>query len=247
MDRDLARSFGLDRVGGALISQVQPDSPAAKAGLSVGDVIIEFDETKVRRSADLPHLVGRVRRQTKVQVELVRRGERMTLNVEVGRLPEAEEQNASLSEQESSGAADRLGLVVAPLEDPGSEAGAAVSEVDPKGAAAEAGLQPGDVVTQLGFDSADSAARSRRLVPDLADKTGGAVRFLRGGQPSFRGIRVGPSADATVVGALGQVSCSGGSTDELNCPLYLSAHFAFGVSGRFVHPSYKYSTPSDRS
>lgn len=193
MDRDLARSFGLDRVGGALISQVQPDSPAAKAGLSVGDVIVEFDETKVRSSADLPPLVGRVRPQTKVPVELVRRGERMTLKVEVGRLPEAEEQNASSSEQESSGAADRLGLVVAPLEDPGSEAGVVVSEVDPKGAAAEAGLHPGDVITQLGFDSIDSVERYRRLVADLEENTNVAVRFLRGGQPSFRTIRVGPS------------------------------------------------------
>lgn len=193
MDRDLARSFGLDRAGGALISQVQPESPAAKAGLSVGDVIVEFDETRVRSSGDLPPLVGRVRPETEVPVTLVRRGERMTIDVEVGRLPEAEEQEASSSEPESSVAADRLGLVVEPLDDPAAEAGVVVSKVDPNGAAAEAGLHPGDIITQLGFDSVDSVERYRTLVADLEENQNVAVRFLRGGQPSFRTIRVGPS------------------------------------------------------
>lgn len=193
MDRDLARSFGLDRAGGALISQVQPDSPAAKAGLSVGDVIVEFDATRVRSSGDLPPLVGRVRPQTEVPVTLVRRGERLTLDVEVGRLPEAEEQGAPPSTQEPQLAADRLGLVVEPLEDPAPEAGVVVSEVDPNGVASEAGLHPGDIITQLGFDSVDSVERYRTLVADLEDNQNVAVRFLRGGQPSFRTIRVGPS------------------------------------------------------
>ncbi|MDQ2075383.1 DegQ family serine endoprotease [Marinimicrobium sp. ABcell2] len=193
LDRDLARSLGLDRAGGALISQVQPDSPAANAGLSVGDVIVEFDGTRVRSSGDLPPMVGRTRPNTEVPVTLVRRGDRMTLDVEVGRLPDREERDTPEPPQEPEVASDRLGLVVEPLDEFASEPGVAVSEVDPDGPAAEAGLRQGDVITQLGFEAIDSVDSYSAQVAELEEGENVAVRFLRDGKPSFRTIRVGPA------------------------------------------------------
>ena len=61
VDKNLAESFGLDRPHGALVSQVSPGSPADKAGLESGDVIVRFNGVEIPTSSDLPHVVGLIR------------------------------------------------------------------------------------------------------------------------------------------------------------------------------------------
>ena len=84
VDRALADSFGLDRPRGALIAQVGQDSPASRAGLEPGDVIIAFDGEAIETSADLPHVVGLIAPGTKVSALVVRDGRERDVAVTVG-------------------------------------------------------------------------------------------------------------------------------------------------------------------
>ena len=86
VDRNLAESFGLDRTRGALIAQVGRDSPAERAGLQSGDVIVTFDGEPIETSADLPHVVGLIAPGRQVKALVVRDGDEQRVTVEVGTL-----------------------------------------------------------------------------------------------------------------------------------------------------------------
>ncbi len=192
VDKDLASSFGLDKPMGALISETDPEGPAAKAGLRAGDVIIKFNGNNVNTSADLPYQVGRTPPKSKVPVVIMRKGKQQTVNVTVGMLPvsseEALRQPANAPVENS---VDSLGLVVAPLDRTtrgGAEAGVVVQDVKPASPAAEAGLQPGDVITQLGFTDIKSVADYNKVVKGLPKNEPQAVRFYRQNRPVFRSV-----------------------------------------------------------
>ena len=84
---DLAESFGLDRPHGALVAQVQEDSPASRAGLQASDVILTFNGMAVENSGDLPRMVGLVKPGTRIPVEVWRKGKVQQLSVVLGELP----------------------------------------------------------------------------------------------------------------------------------------------------------------
>src|SRR5690606_14385070 len=114
MTRDLARSLGLEKVEGALVADVEPQGPAAKAGIKAGDLILQFDGRSVNTQYDLPYLVGRTSPNSKVPVVVIRKGKKQIINVTIGTLPEPETQ-ASLPNAPDTTAdlkADKLGLVV---------------------------------------------------------------------------------------------------------------------------------------
>lgn len=81
---DLAKSFGLDRASGALISKVMPNSPAAAAGLQVGDIVRSVNGEEVRSSSDLPVMVGGTAPGSEVTLEVWRKGEKITVKVKLG-------------------------------------------------------------------------------------------------------------------------------------------------------------------
>jgi serine protease Do len=108
VDRDLAESFGLDRAAGALVTQVFADSPAERAGLKEGDIIVEFANEPIDLSSDLPHIVGRTKAETQANVVVVRAGEKKTLSVIVGKL-DTEGQNVPSNLGRYSGM-NRLGI-----------------------------------------------------------------------------------------------------------------------------------------
>lgn len=192
VDKDLASSLGIDKPMGALINDVDPEGPAAKAGLNAGDLIIKFNNTDVHTSSDLPYLVGRTAPKSKVPVVIMRKGKQQNINVTVGILPvspnEVASRPASAPEKSS---ADILGLVVSHLEQTqrgGAEAGVVVNEVQPGSPAAEAGLQPGDIITQLAFVDIKSTGDYTRVVKDLPKNEPQAIRFYRQGRAVFRSI-----------------------------------------------------------
>jgi len=88
MGLSFAIPFGLDKPEGALVAKVLPDSPAAKAGVRVGDIIVEYDGHPVPDSGSLPPLVGRTPVGKRVKVVVVREGRRRTLTVRIGELPD---------------------------------------------------------------------------------------------------------------------------------------------------------------
>lgn len=192
VDKDLASSLGIDKPMGALISEADPEGPAAKSGLKAGDLIIKFNGHDVHTSSDLPYLVGRTAPKSKVPVVIMRKGKEQTLSVTVGILPvaqdEAIERPANAPVDTS---VDALGLVVSPLDRSirgGAEAGVVVQDVKPDSPAAEAGLQVGDVITQLAFSDIKSVSDYNKAVKALPKNEPQAVRFYRQNRPVFRSI-----------------------------------------------------------
>ena len=192
VDKDLASSLGIDKAMGALINDVDPEGPAARSGLKAGDLIIKFNGSTVHTSSDLPYLVGRTPPKSKVPVVIMRKGKEQNIQVTVGMLPVSPEEAANrLSTAPQKNSVDVLGLSIAPLEQTqrgGAESGVVVSDVKPGSPAAEAGLQPGDVITQLGFVDIKSPEDYARVVKGLPRNEPQAIRFFRQGRAVFRSI-----------------------------------------------------------
>lgn len=190
VDRSLAESFSLDRPRGALIVQVQPDGPAAKAGLESGDVILRFDGAEIGSSAELPHVVGLIAPGTKAKVDIIRNRKARTITVEVGGL-EARQQ-ASVAGVMAGG--DVLGLVVSEADEQTLQrwslnAGVVVTEVIAGGPAEEANVMPGDVITMVDGTPVTSVDTYRRAIQQLEPGVSVPVRLIHRGNPRFIGIR----------------------------------------------------------
>ena len=170
----LADSFGLDRPRGALVASVDPSSPAAKAGIQSGDIILAFNGNPIERSSDLPLVVANTTPGQKASVQVWRdRGEK-TFTVATN---ESKDQNVASNEDNGAAAHGRLGLAVRPLtseerEQNDGKGGLLVEQVS--GAAAHAGLQPGDIVLSLN----GKAVRSARELRDQVEKSGKHVALL---------------------------------------------------------------------
>lgn len=193
VDKDLASSYGLDRAQGALVADVDPKGPAAKAGIKEGDLITQFNGQDIHTSADLPHVVGRMAPDTKAPLTVIRKGKKETLTVVVGKLPvsDAQAQRNQLGDAKPT-KTDVLGLTVAPVEGVGAdkEAGVQILSVESDSAAQRAGLMRGDVITQLDFVDIDSVATYNKVLTTLPKNVPKAIRFLRQGNAMFRSITV---------------------------------------------------------
>ena len=185
----LAESFGLDRPQGALVAQVAKDSPASKGGIESGDIILTLDGRRVPTSNALPPLVGAVAPGETVEVEVLREGERQTLDVTIEPLDEGE-RVASAASVPSEDESSRLGVVVAEVsgnarEELGIENGVLVSELDPDGPAAEAGILPGDVIVSLNRRKVESVSALEKLVEDAPIGEAMPVLVQRDSAPMF--------------------------------------------------------------
>ena len=152
VDPDIAESLGLKKTEGALVRGVEEGSPAAKAGVEAGDIIVKFDGKPVEKSADLPRLVGNTKPGAKVGLTVWRRGAYKDLRLTVASLEEEKVAKAASPEKppaKSSGAAQALGLSLRELdaeERAELKLRGGVLVVEAGGAAARAGLAEGDVI-----------------------------------------------------------------------------------------------------
>ena len=162
---DIAETLGVPENSGALISAVTPGSPAAKAGLQSGDVIMKFDGKDVTTMRGLPKIVAQTPIGKSVDIEVLRKGSRTTMQVAVGKLEEEEgaepaDKPADEPKKDGPAAAPVIGLKLAPLTDElrkkyGIESkvtGVVIEEVDPESPAALKGLKAGDVIVEAGQD-----------------------------------------------------------------------------------------------
>lgn len=153
VDKEVAESIGLGSATGVLVSAVEPDSPAAKAGLQAGDVIVQFNGTKIDKVSDLPRLVGNTKPGSKASLTIFRRGKQQQLAITVADVPADESQIAQAPEASGATAnAKTLGLRVTDLTAAqkkalGVRGGVQVAEAS--GPAARAGMRPGDVVLAI--------------------------------------------------------------------------------------------------
>jgi serine protease Do len=194
--RELAESFGMDKPKGALISRVLPDSPAAKAGFEVGDIILDFNGEKVIRSKDLPPLVGRTPIDIKVPVRVLRKGKQKTLQVTIGELPADDDLRASNESSEPEITRDnRLAITVAeltPLQrkkyDVG-ENGVIVTQIK-RGPALKAGVRKGDVILRLDDVVVKDVAHFSSLIDKLPQDRSIPVLLQRTTGPVFVALRL---------------------------------------------------------
>lgn len=157
---EIAQALQIDQEGGALVAQVTPDSPAARAGIENGDIITEFDGRKIEGPRELSRMVAQVDVGKQVGVTVLRDGNRKNLEVTIRQL---EENVAAGSSEPGTPQQGELGLTLAPLTPetrnrfgvaPDAQ-GTVVVQVAPNSPAATRGLRPGDVITQAGRQHVD--------------------------------------------------------------------------------------------
>lgn len=187
VDQDLASSFGLDKPKGALISNVIEDSPAEKAGIQAGDIILRFNNKPINKSSALPPIVGTISAGTKVEVELLRQGKKKTLMVKIGELDEEGSQKAS---RHSGQSAENHGLHVAKLspqqkQDYEIDTGVIVTAVTPESKASEAGFRTGDIIVNINNKKIASLRDFNRAIKSVNKKKPVAVLVIRQGRSLF--------------------------------------------------------------
>jgi serine protease Do len=163
VNQSLAQSFGLKQAGGALVSSVEPDSPAAKAGLKEGDVILGINGQKISRSIELSARVAELHPGVTATLDVWRKGAQQDVKVAIGEAKAATVADSSGASQGNSG---KLGLAVRPLspeERKKLEVQGGLLIEDVSGPAAKAGIQPGDVVLAVNGNPVKSADDLRSL------------------------------------------------------------------------------------
>ena len=172
LDQTLAQSFGLPDSNGALVGQIEKDSPAAKAGFKSGDVIRKIDGVAVVDSTDVTSRIGNTAPGTMLNVEVWRAGKAVELSAKVGTLD-----GDKVAKLDDDGEAKgKLGVAVRPRSAEEQKAGARAGLVVERagGAAAKAGVQAGDVIVGVGSAPVNSVDELRSAV----DKAGKTVALL---------------------------------------------------------------------
>jgi serine protease Do len=194
LSRDEATAFGLSQPRGALVLDVMKDGPADEAGLRPGDVIVEFDKTKITDSGDLPLVVGDTEPGKELPVVVMRERKRRTLDVKIGALDEEDTQE-ELAAETPQGRTDRLGLAVENLRDNYKQnlqldGGVIITQVGPDSPAANANLRRGDVLVQLGFEDINNIEQYQQVVESLPTDTPVPIRIYRQGRPAYSTIKI---------------------------------------------------------
>jgi serine protease Do len=185
---DLAETLGVPENVGAFVSGVTPDSPAGKAGLEAGDIILRFDGKEVSSVRGLPRLVAQTPIGRTVAIEVLRRGERKALEVTIGRLTEDEEAAPAAAKPEAETAPEQslIGLRLAPLTQElrakfgidDKVKGVVVNEVDPASPAASKNIKAGDVIVEAAQEQVATPEDVARSVEKMK-KVGRKAVLLR--------------------------------------------------------------------
>jgi serine protease Do len=184
---ELAKSFGLKEPKGVLISDVVEGSPADKAGLAAGDIIVEFDRKKVESPQELQRVVAQTEPGRATPVKVWRDKADKTLEIKIGETPDE-----TLALRSSNRGKSLLGLEVRPVTPEiarqlnlrGAE-GVVVIRVDDESPAAEAGLQRGDVIRELNQQRVRSTQDYDRATKDLKEGDRVTVLLQRGPQALY--------------------------------------------------------------
>ncbi len=197
LNQELAESFGLSKPNGALISSVEQNAPADKAGIEASDVILKFDGKTVNTSSDLPRIVAAIKPGTKVAVELWRKGATKKVTVEVGEMPVESGKLARSAKKPSDDSAEtisRLGISVVELNSDQLKelqvsGGLLVQDV--KGPSARAaGLHQGDILLSIGNVQIRSLAQFNEMLKQVPNGRNVALLVRRGDNASYVAIKL---------------------------------------------------------
>jgi serine protease Do len=190
---ELAESLGLKEAKGVLISDVTPNSPAAKAGLKIGDVITAMNGQAIEDPNQFRNTVAGAAPGTEVTLTITREGKQQEVRVKLGELNPQESASRQGAAPEGGG---QLGIQVQPVTPdiaaqlglPENTQGLVVMSVDPAGPAAEGGIQPGDVIVEVNRQPVKSVADVKAALA----RSGGRpalIRINRQGQNLFLTVK----------------------------------------------------------
>ena len=188
VNQALAESFGLKKPAGALVGSVEKDSPAAKAGLEAGDVILGINGKQISSSVELPAIVSAMTPGSQAKLEVWRKGGSRQIEVKVGQF--SDEKVASNDTPDA--AKGRLGVVVRPLnteEKQRAEVDNGVVVEKVAGAAAKAGIKTGDIVLSVNGEAITSTEQLRNIVTKAEKRI--AVLVDRGNARIFIPVDLG--------------------------------------------------------
>ena len=188
---DVAKSLGLDNLKGALVSSVEPEGAAARAGIRQGDVIVEVDSRSVSDGNELRNAIAGTKPGTTVNLKVVRDGRPETLKATLAELPS--KKGEAVSTSTDGGSHGKFGMTVQPLTPELAERfeltrgtrGLIVTDVDPDGAAADTGLQPGDVIQKVNGRDVTSTTELRDSLAQASDSKPALLLVSRGDQTRF--------------------------------------------------------------
>ncbi|WP_180177405.1 Do family serine endopeptidase [Acinetobacter sp. YH12039] len=192
IDRNLAESYNLSKPEGSLITQVAPNSPAAKAGFKAGDVILKFNGTPISRTGELLNYLNRTGPNQSIQLEVLRDDKRQNISATLITAPDdtpAKAETAPVKKGPVIGVSIR-NLTVDELKQLSVKGGVLIQDVRASGIAAQARIQPGDVVTQVNNKAVNNAEDFVKVISELKNGSIARVSLIRQGQRAIVGMRI---------------------------------------------------------
>ncbi len=188
---ELAASFDIKSGSGILVAQVSDDSPAAKAGLKQGDVIVAYQDEAVNDVGRFRNRVALTAPDSKAKLTILRHGKRQTLTVTIGKLSKEK-----LAAQGASQSTDEIGLTVQTLTpqlakqfDVKAGEGVVVTQVQSGSIAALAGITPGTVIVQVNHKTVSSAGEFKRAVKESSDEKSVLLLIRKGAMQNYIVLR----------------------------------------------------------
>ena len=191
--KDVADSLGLPKANGALVQRVEQGGPAEKGGIEPGDIIVKFNGMPIEKSSDLPRMVGNTKPGARSTVTVWRKGAARDLAINIGEMePDNKIAKEEAKKPKPEQAVNTLGLAVTDLSEVQKRElkidGGAVIE-NAEGAAARAGLRPGDIVLRINNTDVKDGKQFNALVSKLEPKKTVLLLVRRGEASQFVTIK----------------------------------------------------------
>lgn len=192
IDRNLAESYNLPKPEGALITDVTPNSPAAKAGLKAGDIVLKYNGTAISRTSELLNYLNRSVPNQTIQLEILR--DDKTRNISAT-LTTAPDDTPAKVDQDAENAGPKIGVAIRDLSPSelaqlNIKGGVLIQDVMRGGVASQARILPGDVITQLNNTSINNSKEFIKTVSGLKKDSIVRVSLIREGQRAILGMRI---------------------------------------------------------
>jgi serine protease Do len=195
----MSKALGLSTEGGALVAAVEPNTPAANAGVQPGDVISTVNGRSIKDPSALAMTIAGIKPGDQAKLGIMRDGKQQTVEARVAELP-SEQQLARRDHAGPQQHEGHVGLALGPvspdlagqLELPDNTQGAVVTQVTPGSPAEQAGIQPGDVIVGVGTHPVHNPREASRAINDALRNASKALAFriIRNGQPAFVAVNL---------------------------------------------------------